>query len=72
MTIAQFHKAYKHKNPLSTGKILLSKTGYQPTFHEVHVGFTGATHIYCLAKKLVQQYFLIKSFMTLGPVQYNN
>ena len=43
---AQFHKAYKHKNLLSTGKSWLAKTGYYATFHQVYIVATGAPSIF--------------------------
>ena len=35
-----------HKN-LKPRKILLSKKGYQPTFHKVYIVATGALLIFC-------------------------
>ncbi len=44
---AQFHKACKHKNLLSTEKYCLAKTGYLPTLHEVNIVATGTPIISC-------------------------
>ena len=50
---AQFHKACKHKNLLSTDKSSLKqKLVYQPKLHKVYIVAAGARH-----NKLAKQYF---------------
>ena len=64
---AQFHKACKHRNLLSTEKYCLKETCYQPTLHWVYIGVTGAPLNFRLSKEFVKQYFLLNSYMKLGP-----
>ena len=64
---AQFHKACKHTNLLSTEQFRLRETGYQPKIHKFYIVATGVCLSICLTKKFAKQYFLLNSFMKLGP-----
>ena len=68
MTRAQFHRAVKQENLLSTGKFCLAKTGYQPKCHVKYTVCDWFPAIFCLINKFVKQYFLFSSSMELGPV----
>ena len=66
--MAQFYKACLHINLLSTEINFVIQTDYQPKLHLVYIVVTGATLNFCLAKKLIKQYFfLLNSCLKLGP-----
>ena len=66
--MAQFHKAVKHKQLLSTEKILptIQDTSSELKYHVVYIGFDWFPAHFCLAEKNIQ--FLLMSFMTLGMI----
>ena len=60
---AQFYKACKHNNLLSTQRYCLAESGYQPKLHLACIVVAGARLNFSLAKTFVKHCFLFISFM---------
>ena len=66
-TRVQFHKAWKHKNLLSTENSCLAKIGYQSKNCTFTFAVTGIPLTSCLANNFAEQNFLPNRFKKLGP-----